>query len=144
MISSSKKDPETLLKDHGLKVTNQRTEVLKAFLNKKKVLSLSNLLQTLGDSFDRITLYRTLNTFEEHGLIHKIPDKSGSASYALCRHDSVHHQHVDNHIHFKCEDCDRTYCLEEVLIPLIKLNPKLKPLKYNFLIEGICERCNKN
>jgi len=143
MAQLKKQLPDDVLRAHQLKVTPQRTEVLKAFLEKNKVLGLPDLLKSLGASFDRITLYRTLNTFEAHGLIHKIPDKSGNASYALCNHDSISHTHDDNHVHFKCENCNVTFCLEEVIIPPIQLNKKFKALKYNFLIEGLCENCHK-
>lgn len=142
MSHAKKLQPEDILRDHELKATPQRISVLKAFLTKNKVLALPELSKSLGKEFDRITLYRTLNTFEEHGLIHKIPDKTGNVTYALCRHDSIHHSHDDNHVHFKCTKCNLTVCLEEVEIPFIKVPSKYKPEKYNFLIEGHCESCN--
>ncbi len=142
-MSISKVIPEDLLKDHELKVTSQRVTVLKAFITKNKVLSLAELHKMLGKEFDRITLYRTLNSFEDHGLIHKIPDTTGNSMYALCKHDSVHHTHEDNHVHFKCSSCNTTLCLEEVAIPTIKIPKKYKPEKFSFLVEGYCEKCNK-
>lgn len=142
MSHLQKLTPEEILRQHELKATPQRVAVLSAFLKKDKVLSLAELNKSLGKAFDRITLYRTLNSFEENGLIHKIPDNSGNASYALCKHDSVHHTHDDNHVHFKCSSCDLTVCLEEVEIPPIRVPQKYKPEKFSFLIEGICEDCN--
>jgi Fur family transcriptional regulator, ferric uptake regulator len=143
MHNSKNTTAESLLKEHHLKTTPQRLSVLTIFLEKNKVLSLADLNKHLGNSFDRITLYRTLNAFEEKGIIHKIADQGGNLNYALCRHESVAHMHNENHVHFKCTNCDLTLCLEDVEIPDIKLPKKFKPLKYNFLIEGICEDCNK-
>lgn len=142
MSASKNFNPEEILRHHELKATPQRIAVLKVFASKKKVLSLAEIAKTLGE-FDRITLYRTLNSFEENGLIHKIPDHSGNANYALCKHDSVHHTHDDNHVHFKCTSCNLTVCLEDIEIPTIRVPRKYKPEKFNFLIEGICEDCNK-
>jgi Fur family ferric uptake transcriptional regulator len=133
--------PDDILRQHELKATPQRIAVLAAFIKKNKVLSLTELNKLLGKDFDRITLYRTLNAFEENGLIHKISDNTGSINYALCKHDSVHHTHDDNHVHFKCSSCDLIVCLEEVSIPVIRVPKKYKPEKYSFLIEGICEAC---
>ncbi len=143
MVSSKHPRPEEILRQHELKATSQRVAVLNAFLKKDKVLSLAELNKTLGADFDRITLYRTLNAFEENGLIHKIPDKSGYASYALCKHDPVEHSHNDNHVHFKCTSCELTVCLEEVAIPKIQVPKTYHASRFNFLVEGLCEKCHR-
>lgn len=143
MKAIKKNKLEDILREHRLKVTPQRVSVLKIFLSSESALSLQDLLKNLGKAFDRITLYRTLNSFEAHGLIHRIPDTSGNATYALCNHDTVEHSHNDHHVHFKCENCLSTFCLEDVEIPAIRLNKKFKAIKYNFLIEGICDACNR-
>lgn len=132
---------ENVLRDHGLKATPQRIIVLGVFMEKAKVMTLEMLNKSLSKEFDRITLYRTLLSFEEKGLIHKIPDRE-MPSYALCKHDTVAHSHEDNHIHFKCTNCDLTVCMEEIEIPQIKLPKKFTAVKYNFLIEGFCKDCS--
>ena len=131
---------DDMLQDHHIKPTAQRLGVLSTFVRKKGAMSLSVIQQSLGKDFDRITLYRTLQLFEEKGLIHKIPDK-GIPSYALCKHDTIAHVHDDNHVHFKCITCDKTYCLDEVEIPEIVLPGKYQARKLNFLIEGVCAQC---
>jgi len=134
-----KENLQEILRSHNMKYTHQRAMLLEVFIQEDKAMNLSELNRSLKD-FDRITLYRTLNTFEEKGLIHKIPDKDGNA-YALCRHSSIEHAHEDNHVHFKCNKCEMTLCLEEVEIPQITLPNKFVATKYNFLIEGICGKC---
>ena len=133
MAHLKKENIEHLLREHQLKLTPQRVAVLKVFLERDKVMSLASLNKYLGKDFDRITLYRTLNAFEEKGLIHKIPDKE-VASYALCKHDSISHSHEDNHAHFKCTSCSLTVCLDEVQIPQIVLPKKFKAQKFNFIV----------
>jgi Fur family ferric uptake transcriptional regulator len=135
------KEVERILQQHGLNITLSRIQMLKIFIKNKKVLTYSDLQKKLGENFDRVTLYRTLQFFEAKGLIHTIPDQSGGLSYALCNHEGVDHTHDDDHVHFKCNNCNLTICLEDK-IPAIKLSKKITPLKYTFLIEGLCENCN--
>jgi Fur family ferric uptake transcriptional regulator len=141
MAHLKKSNIEEMLKNHHLKPTDQRVSILKVFMERDKVLAFSELNKYLGGSFDRITLYRTLQAFEEKGLIHKIPDKDGKSGYALCKHDSIDHSHNDNHVHFKCTNCGLIVCLDDIEIPEIKLPRKFKVEKYNFLVEGICKDC---
>ena len=132
--------PADILKSHHLKVTEQRLAVLEIFVN-NNVLSLADIYKLLGKTFDRITLYRILTAFEEHGVIHKIPNSQNDPLYALCKHDAINHTHNDNHVHFKCMTCNTTFCLEKVLIPEIKIPKKFKAEKINFIVEGYCENC---
>ncbi len=131
----------SILKEHHINYTQQRSVVLEVFLTTKKVLSLSELSTIIGKEFDRITLYRTLILFEEKGLIHKILDKD-APSYALCTHEAIEHNHSENHVHFKCSKCGNVYCLDEVAIPKIKLPANYVADQFNFLIEGKCDGCN--
>ncbi|HEX8548019.1 MAG TPA: transcriptional repressor [Cytophagaceae bacterium] len=135
-----KESPQDILRAHNIKYTPQRAMLLKVFIQKDKAMNLPELNKYLKD-FDRITLYRSLNAFEEKGLIHKIPDKDGNA-YALCKHSPIEHSHEDNHVHFKCNNCEMTLCLDELEIPQIPLPKKFVATKYNFLIEGICGNCS--
>lgn len=131
----------SILKEHHINYTQQRSAVLGVFLNTKKVISLSDLSAILGKEFDRITLYRTLILFEEKGLIHKILDKEAPL-YALCTHETVEHHHNENHVHFKCSKCGNVFCMDEVAIPKIKLPANYVADQFNFLIEGKCGNCN--
>ncbi|MTI31483.1 Fur family transcriptional regulator, partial [Xanthovirga aplysinae] len=114
--------PSDLLKDYSLRFTTCRVEVLKIFLEQLNALSHSDIEDKLTDSFDRVTLYRTLKTFVNKGILHKIPDDSGIARYALCKEEYCStDQHDHEHVHFKCIKCEMTTCLEEVKIPPIFL-----------------------
>ena len=61
-------DVVTLLKHHDLRLTQVRKEVLSVFLKKEQALSQSDIEENVGQ-IDRITLYRTLRSFEDNGLI---------------------------------------------------------------------------
>lgn len=131
---------QVLLKDFNLRTTPGRQEVLQIFLKSKFALAHADIEQEVPKEFDRVTLYRTLKTFLDKGLIHKVLDDEGGLKYALCNKNcsTAHHSH--NHVHFKCTICGQTSCLE-VEIPKIKLPAGYKPNETNLLIQGSCINC---
>jgi Fur family transcriptional regulator, ferric uptake regulator len=132
----------TLLDDHDLRKTNCREDVLGLFLEKNHALAHSDIEQTLSDQFDRVTIYRTLKSFTDKGLIHKVLDDEGVTKYALCKTHCSSHEHHDEHVHFKCIRCGLTNCLDDVTIPKLKLPSGYKALETNLLVQGICIACS--
>ena len=90
-----------------IKPTAMRELVLKVLLEQKAAISLGDL-ENQFQKADRVTLYRTLKTFEEKKLIHSIDDGTGSIKYALCL-DSCQCNPSELHVHFKCEKCNKTF-----------------------------------
>jgi Fur family ferric uptake transcriptional regulator len=133
---------EDILKQHDLRVTQIRLEILRYFQGNKNALTHADLENHFAKKFDRVTIYRTLTSFLENGLLHKIPDDSGVAKYALCHHEGIEHTHDDHHVHFKCRKCERIECLHALEIPKLHLPRKYKMENANLLIEGICAICN--
>jgi Fur family ferric uptake transcriptional regulator len=135
--------PLKILQDHDLRITNCRKEVLRTFLEKQSALSHSDLEEVLNKDFDRVTLYRTLKTFLEKDLIHKVMDDSGATKYALCSHTADgEHSHDHDHVHFKCEKCGKTICIEEITLPKISLPKGYTNKETSLLIQGVCDKCN--
>jgi Fur family ferric uptake transcriptional regulator len=135
--------PLKILQENKLRITNCRKEVLNTFLVKKSALSHSDLEEVLKKDFDRVTIYRTLKTFLESDVIHKVLDDSGATKYALCSHTHEgEHIHDHDHVHFKCEKCGKTICIEETLLPKIKLPEGYVNKETSLLIQGICDKCN--
>lgn len=131
--------PDTLLRDFQLRSTPGRQEVLQIFINNQHALSHGDIEHEMPAGFDRVTLYRTLKTFLDHGLVHKVLDDAGGLKYALCTSCDTHGHH-HNHVHFKCTVCGQTNCLD-VEIPGIKLPKGYKPVETNLLIQGTCQKC---
>lgn len=136
------KQAQDLLLKFNLRKTGCRTEVLELFLQNQFALSHSDLEKQLGDDYDRVTLYRSLHSFKEQGLVHSINDVSSSVKYALCKEACSLHQHHDNHTHFNCSRCGQTFCLEEVLIPAPALPEGFQIESLHFSAQGICNYCN--
>ncbi len=132
-----------LLSNHKLRKTDMRLSVLQVFLHTPgKAITQSDLDQHI-DNADRITLYRTLKTFEENGIIHQAVDGTGTTKYALCNsHSCTAHKHTEKHAHFLCNDCGTTLCLDEAINPDIKA-PKGFEVEESYLVlKGRCKDCS--
>ncbi|HYG39297.1 MAG TPA: transcriptional repressor [Cytophagales bacterium] len=131
-----------ILKDYNLRQTDCRNEILDVFLDKGFALSHGDVEEKISEEFDRVTVYRTLKTFVERGIIHKVLDDSGSIKYALCNDHCTTDQHHHEHVHFKCVNCGQTNCIEDIEVPQINLPKGYTSLETNLLIQGICEKCS--
>src|SRR5438552_7997950 len=112
---------DDLQRRNSLSVTESRKKILNLFLNVQGALAHGDIERKAGEKFDRVTFYRTLQTFVEKGIIHTIPTTDNSVRYALCKDDCTEGHHHDNHIHFICIKCGSTLCLADVTIPEVKL-----------------------
>lgn len=131
-----------ILKENKLRVTSCRRDVLNTFLGKREALSHADLEEALKENFDRVTIYRTLKTFLDSDLIHKVLDDSGTAKYALCNHSAEEPHHDHEHVHFKCEICGKTNCIEEISLPKINLPEGYQAKEMNLLVQGVCKYCS--
>jgi len=140
---NNKRDFNRLLRENGLKVTPHRLRVLEELTHKTAAVSQPDLEKTIGTEIDRVTLYRILSSFEDKGIVHKIFDLQGTATYAICSSDCSKGHHHDQHVHFICSVCNSVYCLDEVPFPNIPLpkNFTLHALALNAV--GLCESCQK-
>lgn len=132
---------EQILKEYKLRNTECRNLVLEHFLNYDFALSQGFLEQQLPEDFDRVTIYRTLKTFLDSGLIHRILDDEGGVKYALCNDNCTSEKHNHSHVHFKCEKCGKTICIDSVSIPNLQLPGQFTVNEINLLVSGICENC---
>ena len=130
-----------LLKRFHLNVTDSRKKILQLFLNQPEALAHADIENKAGEKIDRVTVYRTLQTFVDKGLIHSIPTADNSIRYALCKDDCSEGHHHDHHVHFVCEQCEKTACLDEVSVPVINLPQGYKKEKVEVVISGICREC---
>ena len=131
---------QTLLR-HGLRQTPVRRAVLAALAGKGYALTGAEIEQEIGTATDRITLYRTLKSFEQQGLIHRVIDDTDVLRYAACSIECSAGAHFDNHVHFKCSTCQHTYCLSQVAIPVVQLPGGFQAERRDFLLSGVCQLC---
>ena len=134
---------DDILRRNSLSVTESRKKILNLFLNVPGALAHGDIEKKAGEKFDRVTVYRTLQTFVEKGIIHTIPTTDNSVRYALCKDDCTEGHHHDNHVHFICLKCGTTLCLEEVVVPEIKIRKGFSVNEIEVVVKGICMDCQQ-
>lgn len=96
-------------------------------------------VQDLLYTIDKSTIFRTLTLFSEHGLLHTIDDGSGMQKYCVCHcTDSDHHHH---HIHLTCIRCHKTWCIEDIEVPVVPVPDDFEVTEREYVVKGICRRC---
>ncbi len=138
-----------ILHDYQLRVTPGRCDVIDQFLQSNYALSAKDLESRLPQ-YDRVTLYRTLHTFIEKGILHLIPHDGGLAYFGLS--ESIRPQldtaaqtssdtYYSDHIHFTCIACGRTECLSDYMIPTVNLPQGYQAEEVDLLVKGKCQAC---
>lgn len=130
-----------LLHAHGLRKTQIRVEIIQQFMASDFGLRASEIINSLKANHDRVTVYRALNSFEENGIIHKASEDANGVKYALCGNECSSDHHEDTHAHFVCDECQNTFCLDDVKIPQPKVSDELTVNQVTFTINGICKEC---
>jgi Fur family transcriptional regulator, ferric uptake regulator len=134
-------DSEPLLTKKGITPTAMRLLVMDLLLKQTSAVSLTDIEILMGH-VDRVTLYRTLKTFTEKGVVHSIEDGTGATKYALCNDICTPAEHHDVHVHFYCTTCKETFCLPNSKIPEVALPEKFEMKEMNLVVKGICARCS--
>ena len=132
---------EETLESKGIRPTAMRILIYKYMVEKEIALALTDIENAFIKSA-RTTLYRTLKTFEENGIVHQIDDGTGTAKYAICEEHCNCELEQDLHLHFHCNSCDETVCLTEHKIPHINLPEGYKAKDVNLVVKGICDKCS--
>lgn len=88
---------------------------------------------------DRVTIYRTLKTFEEKGIVHSIQENN-KTKYILCHDECDEKTHKDWHLHFYCKICKQTTCKEDFTIPQSE-SSAYRIDEIRLFGKGICEQC---
>ena len=128
-----------ILKSAKLYCTECRAAILKTLLKAKKPLTEEEISTRLGkNSPDKVTIYRTLESFCEIGLVHKAYMHKRTWHFELAYNCTESQCHP----HFTCKNCGVTQCLIGLSVPIVK------NLKKGFVIhrqqvrlEGLCPTC---
>ncbi len=130
---------------YGLKVTNARIKVLRILMQSQVALSHGDILTRIhGNELDKVTLYRTLSSFVNAGLAHKVATEDRTWLHALHLPEE-RNEGVEDHAHFVCDTCERIYCLPLVTedmtaIPIKESGFQIKSQEYR--LRGTCPSCH--
>ena len=132
---------ESKLKQKDVRPTAMRMLIYKFMAEKEAAQALTDV-ELAFTKADRTTVYRTLKTFEEKGIVHQIDDGTGVLKYALCEPGCRCDIDRDLHLHFHCNSCDKTIRLTEHKIPHINLPQGFIAEDANLVVKGICDACS--
>jgi Fur family transcriptional regulator, ferric uptake regulator len=131
-----------ILKNHHLRVTKQRQQLLDAIIHYNGVFTVAGLLdQVATRSQDVATVYRFLQTLTELQIIREVGEIDRVMHFEMaCRHHP-------EHAHFRCESCHRITCLDPLTfgdaLQLLEQAPGRKVRHVSVMLDGICETCSQ-
>lgn len=135
-----------ILEDKGYKVTTQRNMVYDVLCeNKNKHLSTEEvyeLIKNINPKIGIATIYRTLQLFEEIGLVYKHNFDDGCSRYEIL---SENGNEVHQHHHLVCKNCGKIIEVKEDLMnsleEIIEKQYNFEILNHEVKFTGICSQC---
>lgn len=129
------------LREQGSRITRGRRLVLESLGRTERPISpyaIHDLLVAQGEAVDTVSIYRTLETLENAGLVHRVAFSGGYLPCRLEDHPGCHH-------HLICRECGR---VEEVDCPGMAAVEQSAAADSHFRIErhlvefvGLCPAC---
>ncbi|MCS6960628.1 MAG: Fur family transcriptional regulator [Pseudanabaenaceae cyanobacterium SKYGB_i_bin29] len=126
------------LKEKGLRVTPQRYAVYAHLLSRNDHPTVEQIMVSLNQEVpvsSQATIYATLQTLREVGLVREVLLEEG-----VSRYDA----NMQPHHHFRCRICGKIEDIPFAAFPdldLSMLRPGLRGERYEVIVEGICDRC---
>ena len=143
--SQNSLESKDVLAKHSISRTKFRTDLLNLFYTSKVSLSIKDIMTYFNNSINKVTVYRSLESFEKKGLIHQVPGHNNLKRYSLCSiEECAENIHNHNHGHFICNACNKTFCLEEMRAPEITCIKGFYVEEVKLVAEGYCQDCYKN
>ena len=129
-----------LMEHHGVKPTANRIVIARTLAAAGRPMSMTEL-ETVVETIDKSNIFRTLQAFREAHLVHVLDDSGDGVRYELCH---SHHDDEDDdvHVHFYCEKCHRTFCLEDTPVPPVSIPEEYAVHSVSYLIKGLCKECH--
>ena len=134
---------DQLLKQAQLRHTPVRARVLMLLLEAKRPLSVPDILRAMAQRSIAVTVYRTLGTLVEKGVVHRVRSEDRTWRYAMGDTKSPHTHH---HPHFICEECGKVQCLKQIELPAgfvasLHLDKRYTIDYSEVMLHGVCPNC---
>ncbi|MHC4659006.1 MAG: Fur family transcriptional regulator [Planctomycetota bacterium] len=129
-----------LLGSANLRRTGPRMAILAVLLGSRRPQTADQIAAKLSrPAPNKVTIYRTLETFVEADLVHKAFLDERTWNFELA-HNCTESQ---CHPHFTCTDCGDTNCLTDISLPLAKSPGKGFVIhRQRVQLEGLCPKCS--
>jgi len=128
-----------MLKSAKLYCTAGRVAILKVLMDAGKPLSHDQISRRSGKKhFDKVTIYRTLESLLGVGLVHKVFIDKRARHFELADNCTESQCHP----HFTCTKCGDTHCLTEISLPMARSPHQGFVIhRQQVRLEGLCPAC---
>lgn len=137
----TKQDVESILAQHGYRLTRPRLAVVTAALRHRNPFTAEQLVADVGTAnggtIGRATIYRTLEILASVDVLTRLIQPDGHPAY-IC--DSLGHRH-----HIVCSGCGTavafTFCPVEDLVPTLARDTAFEIHDHLLEVFGVCPSC---
>jgi len=128
-----------ILKEAGLYCTEARVAILKVLMEAIGPLSQDQISGQLESrTLNKVTVYRTLESLAEAGLVHRAFMEDRAWHFELADHCTEHQCHP----HFTCTRCGVTQCMTDITLPMAVIPRKgFVITRQQVRLEGLCPAC---
>ncbi|MHC4431023.1 MAG: Fur family transcriptional regulator [Planctomycetota bacterium] len=128
-----------MLKMTKLYCTESRLAILEVLAGAGKPLTQDQIARRSSNKqFDKVTIYRTLESLLRVGLVHKAFVEKRATHFELA-HNCTEQQ---CHPHLTCSSCGDTHCLTEISLPMPKSPHQGFVIhRQQVRLEGLCPGC---
>lgn len=128
-----------MLKEVRLYCTEARVAVLTVLMEAGGPLRQDQIAGWLeSHTLNKVTVYRTLDSLVEAGLVHRAFMQNRAWHFELADHCSEKQCHP----HFTCTNCGVTRCMTDVSLPMAQIHQKGYIInRQQVRLEGLCPAC---
>lgn len=131
-----------ILRSHGERITLARIDIVTELAHQVDHRSAEDIALSVSlrnPDVHRATVYRTLDRFDELGLLSKLPGSAGGSTYHLLSDHDNHHSHV----HAQCRSCQKVVHLSAESFKQVtrELQPDFTFEPSYSALMGICGEC---
>lgn len=139
MTTAARDKARRMLKDTKLYCTEARVAILEALMQAARPLRQDQIVpQSAEKTFNKVTVYRTLESLVEAGLVHRVFTQDRAWLFELADHCSEKQCHP----HFTCTSCGITLCLTDISLPMARIADKgFVVSRQQVRLEGLCPTC---
>ncbi|MGE5296121.1 MAG: Fur family transcriptional regulator [Solirubrobacterales bacterium] len=128
-----------MLKEARLYCTEARVAVLAVLMEAGGPLRQDQIAGWLESHvLNKVTVYRTLESLVEAGLVHQAFTQNRAWYFELADHCSEKQCHP----HFTCTNCGVTRCMTDISLPMAQISEKGYVInRQQVRLEGLCPAC---
>ena len=128
-----------MLRHAKLYCTKARIAILRALLETVRPLRQDQIAPpSAQETFNKVTVYRTLESLVEAGLVHRAFTQDRAWHFELADHCSEKQCHP----HFTCTSCGITHCLTDISLPMARIADRGFVIsRQQVRLEGLCPTC---